>query len=180
MKYSIGLRVVIVNGMPESGKTTFENMCADILTPAFCRTRSTVDKIKEIAKEGGWTGTKNLEDRKFLSDLKDLFTDYNDMPFNDIIKFLKGWETDLEYYGVGSHKHVLFVDDREPEHIDRLKKELNAVTLLIEREEVANQIVSNHSDGNVYDYDYDYIIKNNGDLADLGEQALIFLNWIFS
>ena len=27
MKYSSGLRVVIVSGRPEVGKTTFENMC---------------------------------------------------------------------------------------------------------------------------------------------------------
>ena len=122
MKTSSGLRVVIVNGKPRCGKTTFENCCETILGSAYCKRRSTVDKVKEIAFEGGWDGEKTLEARKFLSDLKDLFTKFNDMPMNDIVTYLKGWEDDLKYFHVGNNPHVLFVDDREPEHIDRLKK----------------------------------------------------------
>ena len=179
MRFSSGLRVVIVNGRPGVGKTTFEQMCSDILGDAYCNKRSTVDKVKEIAAMAGWKGQKDLKSRKMLSDLKDLFTEYNDMPLHDIITFLTGWESDLAYYNVGDHTHVLFIDDREPEHIDRLKKELNAITLLIRRPGDEFVEVSNHADDNVFDYEYDYIVENNGDFNDLRDEAQRFINSIF-
>ena len=57
--YSNGLRVVIVNGKPGVGKTTFEKLARDILGEAFCECRSTVDKVKEIAMYAGWNGEKD-------------------------------------------------------------------------------------------------------------------------
>jgi len=176
------LKVVIVNGKPGVGKTTFEFMCEQILGRAYCERRSTVDKIKEIAAEGGWKGGKELKDRKFLSDLKDVFTEYNDMPLNDILRFANGWEDDLGYYGVLHHPHVLFVDDREPEHIDRLKRAFNnsAITLLIRRPGDEDVETSNHADAGVFDYDYDYIINNDGNIHKLRDEAQRFLNSIFS
>lgn len=159
-------KVVIVNGRPGCGKTTFENFCRQKMG-AYCRTRSTVDKVKDIAKEAGWKGGKELKDRKFLSDLKDLFTEYNDMPFNDILNFLYGWEMDLEYYGVDFMPHLLLVDDREPEHIDRLKKRVDGITLLIRRPGDEDIETSNHADANVLNYEYDYIIINDGTKEDL-------------
>ena len=180
MKFSSGLRVVIVNGKPGSGKTTFESYCDDILGHAYCEKRSTIDKVKALAAEAGWKGEKTPAARKMLSDLKDIFTEYNDMPAKDIIKYLSGWEADLAYYGVGDHPHVLFVDDREPEHIDRLKKELDAFTLIIRRPGDVDIKTSNHADENVFEYEYDYVIRNDGTLADLQQKAQVFLNSLFS
>ena len=180
MKFGTGLRVVIVNGRPGVGKTTFENMCGRVVGNAYCNKRSTVDKIKEIAKEGGWDGVKDAAGRKLLSDLKDIFTEYNNMPMNDILKYLSGWEADLAYYGVGNHPHILFVDDREPEHIEKLKNKLNAITLLIRRPGDEDVETSNHADKNVFEYKYDWTINNDGDLDLLKVKAQIFVNSLFS
>ena len=178
--YSTGLKVVIVNGKPGVGKTIFESLCRNILGDAYCEQRSTVDKVKEIAAQAGWKGTKELKDRKLLSDLKDLFTQYNDMPFEDVINWLDRWEDDLEFYGVGNHPHIFFIDDREPEHIDRLKKRLNAVTILIRRPGDEDTKVSNHADEKVFEYKYDWIINNNGTLDDLQKSAERFINSLFT
>lgn len=178
--YSTGLRVVIVNGRPGVGKTVFESLCRNILGDAYCEQRSTVDKVKEIAKSAGWKGAKDLKDRKLLSDLKDLFTEYNDMPFEDVIRSLNRWEEELQFYGVGGHPHVFFIDDREPEHIERLKKALNATTLLIRRPGDEEAETSNHADAQVFEYEYDWVINNDGTLNDLQASANSFLNWIFS
>jgi chloramphenicol 3-O-phosphotransferase len=43
-----GLKIVIVNGAPGSGKTSFENFCQEIMDD-YCQMRSTVDLVKEIA-----------------------------------------------------------------------------------------------------------------------------------
>lgn len=178
--YSSGLRVVIINGRPGVGKTTFENLCKDILGRAFVEQRSTVDKVKEIAAVGGWNGVKDLKSRELLSNLKDIFTEYNDMPFNDVCRCLQSWEDQLEYYQTGDHPHIFFIDDREPEHIQRLKEKLNAVTVLIRRPGDEDIETSNHADKDVFNYNYDWVIYNGGSLKDLEEEAERFINWIFS
>ena len=77
------LKVLAINGAPGSGKTTFENMLAKEMG-RYYDSRSTIDLVKQVAKLCGWDGTKDLKSRKFLSDLKDLLTEYNDAPMNDI------------------------------------------------------------------------------------------------
>ena len=69
-----GLKIVIVNGAPGSGKTSFEELCQDKMGD-YCQIRSTVDLVKEIASiYANWDGKKDLKSRKFLSDLKDLLS----------------------------------------------------------------------------------------------------------
>lgn len=180
MEFGTGLRVVIVNGRPGCGKTSFENICQGILGSQYCKSRSSIDKIKEIATMGGWQGSKNLKDRKLLSDLKRVFTEYNDLPTLDIIKFLSSWESNLENFHVGGMPHILFVDVREPKNIANLKKILNATTLLIRRPGDDDIDTSNDSDLQVFEYDYDWVINNDGSFKDLESAAERFINWIFS
>ena len=61
---------------------------------------STVDKVKEIAAECGWDGVKSPKNRKFLSDLKDLLTEWGDVPYKDIERKLYMHEANLsEWFG---------------------------------------------------------------------------------
>lgn len=174
-----GLKIVIVNGAPGSGKTTFENFCQEIMDD-YCQMRSTVDLVKEIALfYTGWNGEKDLKSRKFLSDLKDLLTEFNDVPFNDIVRFKNVWEDELEMYNIKDHSHILLVDSREPEEIMRFKRELGAVTVLIRRASAEMAETSNHADANVLNCDYDYEIDNNGSLDELRAKAVEFLDLIF-
>lgn len=174
-----GLKIVVVNGRPGSGKTTFEYIIKKKMS-AFCEMRSTVDLVKEIAIfYAGWDGNKNLKSRKFLSDLKDLLTEFNNVPFNDIVRYKDIWEDDLVAYGVITHPHILLVDSREPEEIQKFKDELGAVAVLIRRAEVENEETSNHADANVFDFDYDWVIENNGSLEDLERRTLDFLDLLF-
>ena len=170
----MSVKVVLVNGYPGAGKTSFEEMCQFILGPYY-RCRSTVDKVKEIAKQCGWDGTKDLPGRRFLSDLKDAFTRYNDMPLKDIISCAENFAFELEQYGVDSEHGVLFVDVREPFEIEKLKEALNGITVFIERDEVKNKEKSNHADSDVEDFIYDYYINNNGSYEDLAVSARHFL-----
>lgn len=174
-----GLKIVVVNGRPGSGKTTFEYIIKKKMS-AFCEMRSTVDLVKEIAIfYAGWDGNKDLKNRKFLSDLKDLLTKFDNVPFNDIVRYKDIWESDMKRYGVINHPHVLLVDSREPEEIQKFKDELGAVAVLIRRTEVENEETSNHADANVFDFDYDWVIENNGSLEDLERRTLDFLDLLF-
>ena len=174
-----GLKIVIVNGAPGSGKTTFEYFVKKKMS-AYCEMRSTVDLVKEIAMlYAGWDGEKNLKSRKFLSDLKDLLTKFNNTPFNDIVRYKDIWEDELERYGVLEHAHILLVDSREPEEIQKFKDELGAVALLIRRADAEAQETSNHADAEVLNFDYDWVIENNGSLEDLEAKTVDFLDLLF-
>lgn len=170
------LKIVIVNGPPGAGKTTFEDLCEKYIEP-FLYKRSTVDKVKEFALHCGWNGEKDLQGRRFLSDLKDALTRYNDLPLHDIIDFIDDITEELQYYGLNPGLGVLMCDCREPEEIDKLKKKLGAITLLIDRD-MPGLVTSNHADANVYNYDYDFYINNCGDLNDLEKDAANFLKTI--
>jgi len=173
------LKVLAINGAPGSGKTTFENMIKARMGAYYC-SRSTIDFVKEIATKCGWDGTKTLENRKFLSDLKDLLTSYNDGPMRDIRRCLENFEEDLRFHHVEDQPHIFCSDVREPAGLQRFKDEYNAITILIRRAAAEEVETSNHADAEVLNFDYDYIINNNGTLDTLQKIAYDFVDLIFS
>lgn len=179
------VKVVVINGMPGSGKTTFEFICLDLCShgmPGFENNKrlvvdvcSTVDFVKQIALKCGWDGTKTPENRRFLSDLKDLLTRWDDVPYKEIL------ERTTQLSACSSYNYldwILFVDCREPAEIQKLKERLNATTVLIRREEVEHGKVSNHADADVFYYDYDLTIYNNSDIIHLEDEARKFIEYM--
>jgi hypothetical protein len=73
---------------------------------------------------------------------------------------------------------ILFVDCRESEEIQKLKERLNATTVLVRRLGDEVNETSNHADANVFEYEYDYTIKNYGDLSDLVVECVGFLDYM--
>lgn len=155
--------IFIVNGMARAGKDTFAEILSDM---AKVRKFSSIDKVKQVASLCGWDGSKAEADRKFLSDLKCLLTDYNDLPFKSILEAVYVFNKDIL-------KNVLLIDIREPEEIERAKVAFNAKTVFIENNRV-EKIVSNMADAGVYNYEYDYIVKNNGTLDEFRENIKAF------
>ncbi len=156
-------KVVIINGTGGSGKDTFVEFASKY---ANVYNFSSVDKVKEIAKDIGWTGTKTEKDRKFLHDLKMLTTEYNDMPFNSIKGAFENFKN--------SDDEIMFIHIREPEGIERAAKEFNAETLLVRRENY-DTITSNYADASVENYNYDFVI-NNSTLESLESEAKNFVD----
>ena len=60
-------------------------VCSTILGKEVVGNISTVDYVKEIATECGWDGTKTPENRKFLSDLKRVLTEWNEKPLRETV-----------------------------------------------------------------------------------------------
>ena len=67
----------------------------------------------------------------------------------------------------------MLIDIREPEEIARAVKEFGAETILIRNPNV-EKVKSNHADANVENYNYDYIIENDGTLEQLDKMAYLF------
>lgn len=165
-------QIFIINGSGGVGKDTFVELVSTELNDMFKKFHtvtnfSSVDKVKEIAREIGWDGKKSEKDRKFLSDLKILTSEYCDMPFesmkNKVTEFMKDEESKF-----------LFLHIREPEEIVRAVKEFGAKTVLVIRNSVKH-IVSNIADENVFNYNYDFIIDNSGTKEELNSKVKDFV-----
>ena len=181
-------QVFIINGSGGVGKDEFVKMVCDqsyssvgisdtvsIDVKRFdIENYSSISKVKEIAKLVGWNGTKTEKDRKFLSDLKLLTTEYNDMPLNDIKKFADEF---MNKDGLSFPK-MLFLHIREPREIAKAVKafkEYNPKTIIVKKSNIKH-ITSNMADRNVYRYNYDITINNDGTLEELEEKAKNFAN----
>jgi hypothetical protein len=130
---------------------------------------STVDLIKQAAKILGWNEQKDEKGRKFLSDLKDLATEYSDLSVSYISK------TILQVQEDGTE--AIFVHCREPKELARLKERFDAITLLIKNNRV-KPIESNHADRDIEQYKYDFVIENNEGLLELTKKASDFIKKI--
>lgn len=160
--------IFITNGTGGCGKDTFASMVDEIVSTVKI---SSIDRVKQIARLCGWNGEKTEKDRKFLSDLKLLTTEYSDMPFLSIERLVGFFMDD---YCNPKHQ-VLLIDIREPDEIERVKREFGAKTILIKNDRVA-PITSNMADANVNNYEYDIVIENNGTLDDLRDTTRKFVD----
>lgn len=156
--------IIIVNGLPNSGKTTFENLVAKY---AKTMIYSSVDFVKEVAKCAGWDGVKDEKGRLFLSQLKSIMTRYDDIPYKKVKE-----EVELFQH---SDAEILFLDIREPEEIARAVKDFKALSVFVERQN-NNQSLSNDSDRRVKEYgNYWFWIDNNAGLKELDAKAYNFV-----
>ena len=160
--------VFIVNGKPRAGKDTF----AEILNRYMKVYKySAVTKVKEIATLCGWDGQKEERDRKFLHELKMLTTEYSDMSYQDVVNEIN------KYRNGEIRADVFVVDVREPEEIKRLVEEVGAITVFIENDNVP-AITSNAADANVENFEYDFVIPNNGTLKEFEDEIKIFMEFL--
>ena len=132
---------------------------------------SSITPVLKIAKAGGWNGDKDDKSRKLLSDLKHLFTNYNDLSFH----YLK---SQTEEFLLSDDK-MLFIHMREPEEIGKYlkyatEKQLTYKTLLIKRDPMEHKIYGNDADDMVDYYHYDTIYKNNLHLTEAEKDFITF------
>jgi dephospho-CoA kinase len=161
--------IILLNGYPRSGKDEFVNIVSDNYT---CYDHSTIDKVKNIAVQMGWSGVKDEESRIMLSELKKFYIKWFDGPFQDVLKKIANIK------GMNHEKCILFIHCREPEEIERLKdycnfdKSLNFFSILVKRPSHEIQDNKNDSDNNINNFDYDYEIINNGPIYVYKEKVL--------
>lgn len=151
------MKIFTVNGFPRSGKDTFIRFL--IKRYPKCFHTSMIHSIKDyLFASGVWHGQKTEKDRNMLSEIKDVLDKYNDFSYNEIRQEIVKYQ---ELCGTD----VFFIDAREPKDLQRFKDEYEAKSIFIKRD--AHKTASNHADQNVLNFDYDFIIENNGTLEDL-------------
>lgn len=155
-------KIVIINGQAQSGKDTFVRFYKKHSKKRVFNL-STITEVKEIAKLMGWNGQKDDKSRKFLSDLKKLWVEYNDGIFEELKEFCWNYK---------SEENVIFIHCREPKEISKFRKEflLQCTTLLIERKGLV--CPDNASDKEVNQYHYEMIVENNGTEEEFEQQII--------
>lgn len=165
------MKILVVNGKPRSGKDTFcrsaERNCG-LVYPI-----STIDVVKQIALIAGWHGEKDEKARKFLSDLKDIMTEYNDMPHEYVTQFIKQQIAMRE----DNTDTIFLVQSREAEDIQRWVDENNAFTVCISRPDIKHAW-GNHADDDIDNYVYDYYLVNDKTEEEWICKSINFINKI--
>lgn len=158
--------VIIINGVGGAGKDTICDLAAKHYK---VKKISAITPIKDIAQNYGWNGEKDARSRKFLSDLKRVFIDYNDLPTKYLYDQYRNF---LE-----SKNEILFVHIREKEEIEKFKKlvDIRCKTLLINRQNIDVEKWGNASDDEVRNYQYDFYFENNGSLSEVEQKLVPFL-----
>lgn len=146
--------VVVINGKGGVGKDT---LC-EIMEKHFkCVNVSAITPIKQIAARYGWNGEKDLKSRRFLSELKRIFADYNDLPNQYLIKEYNSF--------LNSDKKIMFVHIREKDQIEKFIDSIEGkcITLLITnlKNNKENTTYGNDADDLVEEYTYDYYYDNS-------------------
>jgi hypothetical protein len=162
--------IIIINGSGNSGKDT---ICKIVSKNIHAKTISAITPILEIAKTGGWNGEKDDKSRKLLSDLKQLFINYNNLPSRYLLSEAELFSQD--------NNDVLFVHIREAEEIDKFKREINipCKTLLVKRPNIQRKY-GNDADDLVENYIYDYIFINDRNFDEFYMSIVPYFNRILT
>lgn len=157
----------IINGSGSHGKDTFIEFVRRNCTHTL--SFSTIEPIRDNLPQLGINVSNKTEaDRLLLSSIKAAIMKYDpEWSRKQVYNLEKEIKNNL--YATDP---IIFIHCREKEDIDRIKS-LGAYTLLIRNKNVPH-IISNESDKNVFDYDYDFIIDNNDDLTVFAEKASNF------
>ena len=161
------MKIIVINGCAESGKDSFVEFAMEGDYPVY--NFSTVDFIKDVARNLGWNGTKDERGRRLLSDLKDALSLYDDIPYKKVLEKIKQ---------INEPNAIVFVHSREPKDMNHWVESTGAKSLFIRRPAAEDVQHNNHADNGVFDYDYDYVYSNEESISKLREGAIKFTNWI--
>lgn len=171
--------VVVVNGKPTTGKTTFQKMVYDNPRGMIVHIKSSVDKIYDIYRRLGWNGKKDNEFRMNMHLLKQMYIKNCDGPLSDLLDYVVGLIHDAT-----NCTHVVFYDCREVYEIMKTVDAMAGLHCIGVRVKTVYINGGNESTyGNLADdmatqssYKYDIVIDNTGSINDLKVAAANFVS----
>lgn len=147
--------VVIVNGKPRVGKTTFAKILSEEKNVV---SYSSISLIKEIAEK--YSGLEEeIQDktdnyRVFLAEMKRIFVQHTPAIEKDIHeKYQMAKSAGVDY---------MLLDIREPSEIEYYKNKYNAVTVYITNNRADGMKWTSSADNFTENYKYDVYIENHG------------------
>lgn len=170
--------VVIINGSGTAGKDTVVDIVDEMVDNTFVYNVSSIDVVRQAANLLGWTSSKTDHDREFLHQLKMLASKF----YNHSFWYMLGrheWNMNMYANKINDMHLIGFFHIREPEEIEKFKQAIQSrncpvLTLLVKRDNIDK--FSNDADKNVENYQYDYVIENNGTIEDLENNVIELFN----
>lgn len=165
--------IVIVNGKPKAGKDQLIEYVEDRLKSLNIPSDSfsSIQPVKDMMENIGINVTnKTPEDRKLLADIGDSLELHSNFKSYKCIETVNNWNQKQEL------NNVFFLHVREKKMIDYIQEyysnidAINIVKVLVTSPRQINKS-SNSADANVGDIDYEYTVKNDGDLGHLDTLA---------
>jgi len=157
-------KVIIINGSSGAGKDEFIKIF-NKYTDIAVFNHSTVDKIRDL-----FNPSKCKRDelkRKLMCGIKKLLVEYDNIPFKEMIDQYENYDSFMNGF-------ILFIHCREPDEIQQFVDHFeDCITLLMKRKDLT--VPNNSSDMNVNNFQYDYVINNDGTLKDLEVTAKQFI-----
>lgn len=170
---------VIINGSGTAGKDTVVDIVDEKVYNTFIYNVSSIDRVRSAAEILGWRGCKSDNDREFLHQLKMISSKFYDHSFRYMFEQYEHYN---KMCGNLLGKHLIgFFHIREPEEIEKFKNAIQSsggrvLTLLIKRDNIDK--FSNEADKNVENYQYDYVVENNGTIEELENNVIELFNEI--
>jgi len=174
--------IVVINGNAAHGKDTFVELCDDMAKTCSSIVQtvaniSMVDPLRSVIAQLVPEDTQKDEYyRAFMAEVKASWAKYFDGPTQYVLE---------EIYKLDGapEPRLIFVHCRELEERERFKElagnrfvNEKVISLLVDARERCETIVSNKSDAEVFEGDYDFVVDNNGTLDDLKREVLRFHN----
>ena len=158
--------VIVINGKGEAGKDT---ICGIVSRHFRAVNVSSIDPIKEIARQNGWDGEKDNNSLLFLSNLKAAFSQYNDLPTRYLLSKYAEFMAD-------EGQEIMFAHIREASEIARFSSGVSAplMTLYIDRPGLGQY--HNKSDDDADDFAYDHVYVNDRPLESLESDFMRFFD----
>lgn len=160
-------KLFILNAYPSSGKDEFKKYVSTYI-PTY--STSIINEVKTFANDLYGESVKDDERRKLLSEIENFLAEVYNIPYQ-----LTSAKVD---WFLKSNKEVMIIDVRKPHVIKELVDALGFETILIRRNK--HHKADNDADMFVEDYEYDYIIENNGTLEELEEKAKEFVKNLYT
>ena len=160
--------VIVINGKGKAGKDTI----CDIVSRHYSTINvSSITPIKEIAQQHGWNGEKDNRARRFLSDLKKAFSEYNDLPTKYLLSEYSEFIADREL-------EIMFAHIREASEISHFSGKITTplIKLYIDRPGLGRY--DNDSDDNADRFVYDHVYVNDKPREELESDFMRFFNCI--
>ena len=111
----VGKKIIMVSGKARSGKDTFCQYYIDCANEKGVRAErmAFADRLKYLAKELGWNGSKEGEGRSFLIDIGQILRDDYFVRNGKVISKLTGLVTERETYSL-RHLYEMLLDKYVP------------------------------------------------------------------